>query len=133
MGIVFTAEGRLREALVPLTRALSMVERQGNSGFQVITRILLLPCCAKVEDWAGWNIQIEQVFGIRKHITLVEPDLVFSVRTAAELAEAAHRYPEAVQACDLAIWMYEILRDFDGRAQMSAMRDNLHRLMDPNG
>ena len=88
LGLVYTSRGRLRDAMVPLTRALSMVERQGNTGFQVITRLLLLPCCAKVEDWAGWNMQIEQVYGIRKHVSLVEPDLVFSVRLAAELAEA---------------------------------------------
>lgn len=133
LGLVHTSKGRLRDAMVPLTRALSMVERQGNTGFQVITRLLLLPCCAKVEDWAGWNMQIEQVFGIRKHVSLVEPDLVFSVRLAAELAEGCGRYPEAIQACDLAIWMYEILRDFDGRAQLTAMRDRLHGLLGSNG
>ena len=133
LGLVYTSRGRLRDAMVPLTRALSMVERQGNTGFQVITRLLLLPCCAKVEDWTGWNMQIEQVYGIRKHVSLVEPDLVFSVRLAAELAEGYRRYPEAIQACDLAIWMYEILRDFDGRAQLTAMRDRLHGLIGNNG
>jgi hypothetical protein len=127
LGLLYTVSGRFRKALVPLTQALAMVERQGNEGFQVITRILLLPCCAKVEDWAGWNLQIEQAGAIRAHVSLVEHDLVFSVRTAAELAETAGRFAEASQACELAIWMYEVLRDFDGRAQMLAMDARLRK------
>ncbi|MFT7521968.1 MAG: tetratricopeptide (TPR) repeat protein, partial [Kiritimatiellia bacterium] len=106
LGLLLTRAGRHADALVPLTHALDELSTESSRSFEAIVRVLLVPCCAALQDWAGLTLQLDRLEKADDKMPELEPELADSLVEAAQTCIDERHVVEAARCYALAARLY---------------------------
>ena len=98
-------------------------ERQGRKTYMGAVHLLLLPACARREDWEAWDAHFGQSLALITESGMIDKDIAWPAQLAGDLAAERGQPQRAWQAYVLARQQWLALRNEEGatRAQ-EAMR-----------
>src|SRR5262249_34176833 len=102
LALTALAGGDFRNATPALEACRESLDGMGWGGLHTTVSAALLPCAAPTRDWKDWDRGFDQVAAALKTTGIVEPDILWAMALAAEVAAAAGERRRAAAAQEVA-------------------------------